>query len=303
MSAEGVVLEFAQFGDFDSFDVIRSPTSMAALADNALPAPIATGLKTMYYVDNTVTLGGTYYYKIRVWRGAEFQVSDEIMVVAISDVPFEKVVALLNFEEGLVDVTGKRTWTSTDANVVKVIDTDLMFGSKALSILGTTLGKYIYTEDSNDFWFGVEDFGIEASIRLASTDSFHTILSQRLDNANQESFSFYYFSGNLVFEYSSNPIGNAVTYASAPMPILTNTKYDVQCVRSGPDLILACNGVELLRHNIGSAVIYNSTQRVVCGQLNASLTGGYFNGYIDELRVTKGYAPPIKQKTQPFQII
>lgn len=83
MSAEGVVLEFAQFGDFDSFDVIRSVTSMVGLADNALPSPIATGLKTMYYVDNTVTQGGIYYYKFRVWRGGESLVSDEVKVSAI----------------------------------------------------------------------------------------------------------------------------------------------------------------------------------------------------------------------------
>ena len=46
----GVVLECAQFGDFDSFDVIRSLTSMAGLTDAQLPTPIATGLLTIYYV-------------------------------------------------------------------------------------------------------------------------------------------------------------------------------------------------------------------------------------------------------------
>jgi len=50
----GIVLECSQHGDFDSFDVIRSLTSMVGLADSALPSPIATGLLTMYYVDTTV---------------------------------------------------------------------------------------------------------------------------------------------------------------------------------------------------------------------------------------------------------
>lgn len=80
-----IVLECAQFGDFDSFDVIRSLTSMASTPDSALPAPIATGLKTMYYVDNTVVKGGTYYYKFRVWRGSESLVSDEVKVVALQN--------------------------------------------------------------------------------------------------------------------------------------------------------------------------------------------------------------------------
>ena len=37
-------LEFAQFGHFDSFDVIRSITSMVGIADVDLPTPITTGL-------------------------------------------------------------------------------------------------------------------------------------------------------------------------------------------------------------------------------------------------------------------
>ena len=102
----GVVLECAQFGDFDSFDVIRSVTSMVGLADNALPSPIATGLKTMYYVDNTVTQGGTYYYKFRVWRGGKSLVSDEVRVYTTIDVYASYVKALLRFDGDLEDETG-----------------------------------------------------------------------------------------------------------------------------------------------------------------------------------------------------
>lgn len=78
----GIRLEFAQFGHFDSFDVIRSMVSMASVADADLPAPIATGLKTMHYVDSYVVKGVAYYYRIRVWRGNESFVSSEIKVMA-----------------------------------------------------------------------------------------------------------------------------------------------------------------------------------------------------------------------------
>lgn len=80
-----ITLEFAQFGHFDSFEIIRSLTSMASTPDSALPAPIATGLQTMYYADTTVVDGSTYYYKVRVWRGPESLVSDEVMVRAMQD--------------------------------------------------------------------------------------------------------------------------------------------------------------------------------------------------------------------------
>lgn len=93
----GIRLEWAQFGHFDSFDVIRSTTSMAGIADVDLPIPIATGLKTMYYVDTTVTVGNTYYYKIRAWRDDVSVVSSEISCLSIlADPNWHLTTLLLN---------------------------------------------------------------------------------------------------------------------------------------------------------------------------------------------------------------
>lgn len=78
---KGVRLEFAQFGHFDSFEVFRSLTSMAGLSDADLPAPIGSGLKTMRFMD-TVDLKNVLdrdlYYRVRVKRGNEVMISDEM---------------------------------------------------------------------------------------------------------------------------------------------------------------------------------------------------------------------------------
>lgn len=87
-------LEFAQFGHFDSFDVIRSITSMVGIADVDLPTPITTGLKTMYYVDSNVIEGLTYYYKVRVWRGTTSFLSGELQAVATVDLMPEMNVSI-----------------------------------------------------------------------------------------------------------------------------------------------------------------------------------------------------------------
>ena len=75
----GVKLEFSQFGDFDEFEIYRSS---AAMDVNSLPWPIATGIKTMVYFDNTVTFGDKYYYRVAAIRGAERQVSSEVSLTA-----------------------------------------------------------------------------------------------------------------------------------------------------------------------------------------------------------------------------
>ena len=91
----GIRLEWAQFGDFDSFDVIRSNTSMIGVADAALPSPIATNLKTMYYVDTAIVEGATYYYKIRAYRSGFSTVSDEVKALAALGDEYWSNVAIL----------------------------------------------------------------------------------------------------------------------------------------------------------------------------------------------------------------
>lgn len=68
-------LEFAQFGDFDSFSIYRSAASLQV--DN-LPPPIAVGVKTMFYIDNTIEGGNVYYYRVGVVRGSSQLISDEV---------------------------------------------------------------------------------------------------------------------------------------------------------------------------------------------------------------------------------
>ena len=97
----GIKLEWAQFGHFESFDVLRSENPMSI---NALPSPIVTSLPTMYHVDTSVVEGETYYYRVRAWRDGVGKLSDELIVVALEGDPhWENVVSLLSFENGLLD--------------------------------------------------------------------------------------------------------------------------------------------------------------------------------------------------------
>lgn len=167
----GIRLEFAQFGDFDSFDIVRSPTSMAGVADANLPTPIATDLKTMYYVDTNIVENSIYYYKVRVWRGAISVVSSEIRVVA--DLYWENISSLLNFDganNSTVFTDEKGTiWSRNGSPII----------STAQSKFGGSSGRfsknnYISTNTLAPFLFGAsEDFTVEAWLYLPTGASIY----------------------------------------------------------------------------------------------------------------------------------
>lgn len=73
----GIKLEWAQFSDFDYFNVYRS---VSHIDINNLPVPIATNLKTMYYYDNSIVENQDYYYRVASVKNNIKKLSAEIVV-------------------------------------------------------------------------------------------------------------------------------------------------------------------------------------------------------------------------------
>lgn len=89
----GVRIEFAQFGDFDSFTIYRSNTPIDI---GNMPAPIAAGLTTMCYVDGTIAEQQSYYYRVGVVRDEVELLSDEIQYIPVpiaSEIPTDYILA------------------------------------------------------------------------------------------------------------------------------------------------------------------------------------------------------------------
>jgi len=149
----GIVLECAQFGDFDSFDVIRSLTSMAGLTDAELPTPIATGLLTMYYVDTTVVEDVTYYYKFRVWRDGVALVSDEIGITAQLYDP--NILINMPFSEDMLDHSKYAVPVTVHGTAPTIVNGALRVLNGSGLVLNTT-NHPMANVDTKDFEFGIE---------------------------------------------------------------------------------------------------------------------------------------------------
>lgn len=178
-------LEFAQFGHFDSFDIIRSMTSMASVADVDLPAPIATGLTTMYYADTGVTHGNVYYYKIRAWRDSVEVVSGQLVAIASNDYIFKT-----SFKDSLDDLLGK-VWTKHGS---ASFDNAIHFPNT-----GSATMDYVVTAQSNiSRIFSTDDFTLRMKVKFDRTTGYHILCACRNYGAG-DGFSLYCDATNLYF--------------------------------------------------------------------------------------------------------
>lgn len=134
----GVRLEFAQFGDFDSFEVYRSESPMDIAA---MPSPIAVGLTTMYYLDSTVIEGTVYYYRVAAIRDGVRQVSDEISELADADLYFSSVDLLLIAD---TELNSYKDWSVSARTVTKQhqVSVQQLSGKPAFKFEGASIEEY-----------------------------------------------------------------------------------------------------------------------------------------------------------------
>ena len=283
----GIRLEFAQFGDFDSFDVIRSTSSMASVADVDLPSPIATGLATMYYVDTTVVVGATYFYKIRVNRGGTSVASNEIGIVAAGDEYLLNVSLLLKFN----GANNSAVFIDDSLNTKTVVAHGNAKISTAQSISGVSsvyfdgIDGYLTVPSSPDFNFGVGDFTIEMWVYIPTNNtSDRYIIGNARYGWNSGAFYINVYNGYLGF----NQYGYATIQAGSLYPL--NQWVHVAIVRENGTITVFQNGIK------GDSVnnIHTQMSLNLAKDDNACIwmvpQSSNLDGFIDNLRVTKGVA-------------
>ena len=282
----GISLEWAQFGDFDSFDVLRSNSPMNV---NSLPSPIATNLPTMYYVDTTVVEGATYYYRVVAWRDAVSKVSGEIEFKAAAGDPYwDKVVALLHFDGDLNDDIGG-AWGSS--GTPSITDTNHLFDKNMLFPGGG--GAHYITKTFADA-LGTDDFTIEMFIRRDAYSDYRCLFDSR-SSANSDGLAIYTSSiltGNVPVIWASAQVLMGVSEIPH-----SEWVHIAVCRRSGT-LYYFTGGMLQNSANFTN----NLTNKSV--RLGATREGSQsYGGYIDELRITKGvarYTVDFDPPTEPF---
>jgi len=75
-----ISLAWDQDTTFDSFNIYRSDETIDV---NALPEPVAVGVKSKSYLDSSISDNASYFYRVGAVRGAELMISDEVHVSSL----------------------------------------------------------------------------------------------------------------------------------------------------------------------------------------------------------------------------
>lgn len=198
---------------------------------------------------------------------------------------------------------GTHTWTAYGNAQIDTAQSQ--FGGASGLFDGS--GDYIQTPYSADFDFGTGDFTVDFWVRWNSlptsglTQALFTI-ARITDNNNVVALYLSNVSGTLRLYFAA--IVGAVTKASYQVnyAFTAATWYHIAVVRHGWDLMIFVNGV-MLTLIANTAILNNSITPAVNEATTIGRYGAYtsydFNGWIDELRVSKGIARWVSDFTVP----
>lgn len=220
--------------------------------------------------------GNAYYANLRVYRGTGAYKYGPSNYTVAAPQPFFPL---------FIDsspANKQSSWTGTSASTIYTAD--YKYGGGCLRLDGAS---YLSMPTSTDFNFGTGDFTIEAWVLPLSITGYHVLFG----GANAGDFALYTNAACLeVGKWSVAGIAG-----SEQGTIASSVWQHVAVSRAGPTLRLFINGQNVKEVTDSTNVSYAGATRI---GVDTSAASGW-NGYIDDLRITKGVARYTANFTPP----
>lgn len=165
------------------------------------------------------------------------------------------------------------------------------FGGSSVAFDGT--GDYLKILPSNRYQFQA-NYTIEFWVYFNSVTGTQDIIGNYVSNVATDWIVIMSATGIQYY-----PSGSSSYVYSGASSVTANTWYHVAAVRSGSTCSLYLNGVSVGTPLTFSATLGDTTKPLYIGSRGGSTN--YFNGYMDDLRITNGYARYTQNFTVPTQ--
>jgi hypothetical protein len=179
------------------------------------------------------------------------------------------------------------TFTTTSTPLVKSLNPFILNTPTSMSFDGT--GDYLVTGGNSSTGlnaFGTGDFTIEFWLyenSVAASDQ--GLIDMRPASTNGYYPYLYSYNGTIVYWLNS-----AAVITSAASSIIAGVWYYITLTRSGSSTRLFINGVQAGSTYTNATALLGDNNRPVIGCAGITLGASPLNGYIEDLRITKGVA-------------
>lgn len=190
----------------------------------------------------------------------------------------------------------RRLQAATFVGNAELDTAEQQFGSASLLLDGA--GDYVSFPDDPAYSFGTGDFTVEAFVRFnaqpnTSTTSGMAVLAHYLNIGNQRGWFFrFQTSDELIFAWTTDGIVSQSIVSNDMPALLTGVWYHVAAARQGADMRLFFNGGLLTSSGdpISGDDLFNSSHVIRIGSIGSAGADSWFDGRIDEARITVGKA-------------
>lgn len=196
-----------------------------------------------------------------------------------------------NGSNGSTTFTDEKGHTVSVAGNAQISTAQSKFGGASALFDGS--GDWLYLADSADWAMGSGDFTIEFWVRLSGTSD-QTFIS----NGTYGGYSPFHFdlsTGKPRFLASAGSSWNVSITGTSNLS--TGTWYHIAGVRYGTSFKLYVDGTSVGTPGTLSGAVLDSATNLYIGAFGGS--ANYLNGYLDDIRITKGVARYTANFTPP----
>lgn len=207
-------------------------------------------------------------------------------------IPFSAVKLLLGFEganastgsPGMTDESGAAHGTATVLGAAQISTAQFKFGSSSLLLNGST--DSITFADNADFHLGAGNFTVEGFIRPATIAAGTRFIVGQWGAATF-SWILYQSGAALAWNVSTTGANNLADMTGGTL--VANSQAAVCVDYDGAKYRLYLNGTMVASSVTARSIFAGASQPLSIGS-NGANSSFWFNGFIDELRLTNGFA-------------
>lgn len=287
-----------EFGDVDGLTGYVFPDSGLPPFTCEVIQPLPYGLSARVdgrklLIEGVSTANGLWESVVRVTasNGVWVDVPVQVQIQVLTDPHWGKVVSLLRFN----GVDGSTTFSDAKGRVwtpeggARIDTAYFQFGGSSALF---TAGGNIRTDATTDFAFGTGDFTVEAWVRVGAPPGGGI-------SKDRHVFGSFAFDPDMVFFLTNGGNQPALWDSSyqhtSSIGVPTNQWTHVAWSRAAGTLRIFVEGVQ--GYSSTHSVSFASTATARVGAMNQA--DRFFNGWMDELRITKGVARYIGNFTPP----